>query len=143
MDRGRDRSITVLILAIFTDITMSVLHQMIPTDHQTARRDRLSAPIAIAAIDLHPAELAHRLNMLSTRMLLALEEAVHEAALHDAVPEVLPQEEDLKEVDTVVDQDLLHPEPFLPGETATSDHPQELAVTPDLHHLPEPVLLHQ
>lgn len=124
-----------MLILTFTDIMMNVLHLTTPTVRQIVHHDHLSAPIATEASDRLHAALAHRLHMPSTRMLLGLEVAVHEAALHDVVPEVLPQEEDLKEVDTVVDRDLLHPEPFLPGEIATSDHPPEPAVTPDLHLL--------
>ncbi|KAL8669359.1 MAG: hypothetical protein Q9168_006051, partial [Polycauliona sp. 1 TL-2023] len=56
--------------------------------------------------------------MLLIRMLREFEVVVQEVALHAVVPEARPQEKDLKGVDTVLDQDLLHPEPFLPGETA-------------------------
>ncbi|KAL8977260.1 MAG: hypothetical protein Q9205_006900 [Flavoplaca limonia] len=121
------------------DTMMSVLHLTIRTDLQTVHNARLSAPIAIVVTDRLPAALVPLLSMLSIRMLLEHEEFVQEVALHDVVPEVLPQEEDLKEGDTVLDQDLLHLEPFPRGEIATPDPLPELAVIPDL---PRPDLVH-
>ncbi|KAL9635391.1 MAG: hypothetical protein Q9204_002643 [Flavoplaca sp. TL-2023a] len=121
------------------DTMMSVLHLTIRTDLQTVHNARLSAPIAIVVTDRLPAALVPLLSMLSIRMLLEHEEFVQEVALHDVVPEVLPQEEDLKEGDTVLDQDLLHLEPFPPGEIATPDPLPELAAIPDL---PRPDLVH-
>ncbi|KAI4228385.1 MAG: hypothetical protein L6R36_001668 [Xanthoria steineri] len=141
MDRGRDRSRAMLIFTL-TDTTTNVPHLTTTTVHQIVHHDPLSAPIAIEPIDRPHVAPALRLNMLLIHMLQGLEVAVHEVALHDAVPEVLSQEADLKEVDIVADQGLLHPEPFLRDEIAMSDHPPEPAVTPGLRP-PELVPLRQ
>ncbi len=131
-----------MLIITLTDTMTNVLHLTTTTVHQIVHHDPLSAPIAIEPIDRLRVAPALRLNMLLIHMLQGLEVAVHEVALHDAVPEVLSQEGDSKEVDIVADQGLLHPEPFLRDEIAMSDHPPEPAVTPGLRP-PELVPLRQ